>query len=104
MRRAWPGMARTIYGDHERFLATYYEPYPGEYRRGREGKGGGKVKGMEEGRRGEGRGGQERRGTGRKGEGGRGGEGRAIRRGEEREGEERGGGGGEGRGWEGRRG
>uniref|UniRef100_H2YF71 Propionate--CoA ligase n=1 Tax=Ciona savignyi TaxID=51511 RepID=H2YF71_CIOSA len=29
--RPWPGMARTIYGDHERFLDTYFRPYPGFY-------------------------------------------------------------------------
>ncbi len=27
----WPGMARTIYGDHERFLQTYFTTYPGTY-------------------------------------------------------------------------
>ncbi|NWX02962.1 ACS2L synthetase, partial [Caloenas nicobarica] len=27
--RAWPGMARTIYKDHKRFLETYLTPYPG---------------------------------------------------------------------------
>lgn len=26
-----PGMARTIYGDHERFMDVYYRPYPGYY-------------------------------------------------------------------------
>ncbi|KAL4237994.1 Acetyl-coenzyme A synthetase 2-like [Mactra antiquata] len=31
IRRPWPGMARTIYGDHQRFLDTYYNPYPGVY-------------------------------------------------------------------------
>ncbi|XP_065827970.1 acetyl-coenzyme A synthetase 2-like, mitochondrial [Oscarella lobularis] len=31
IRGAWPGMARTIYGDHERFLNTYFRPYPGLY-------------------------------------------------------------------------
>ena len=31
VRRPWPGMARSIYGDHERFLETYYRPYPGTY-------------------------------------------------------------------------
>ena len=25
-------MARTIYGDHQRFLATYFQSYPGELR------------------------------------------------------------------------
>ena len=29
--RAWPSMARTIWGDHERYLATYWEPIPGVY-------------------------------------------------------------------------
>jgi len=27
----WPGIARTIWGDHERYLATYLKPYPGKY-------------------------------------------------------------------------
>lgn len=27
----WPGMARTILNDHQRYLATYMEPYPGYY-------------------------------------------------------------------------
>lgn len=27
----WPSMARTIYGNHERFLETYYTAYPGNY-------------------------------------------------------------------------
>ncbi|NWU19879.1 ACS2L synthetase, partial [Dyaphorophyia castanea] len=27
--QAWPGMARTIYNDHNRFLETYLTPYPG---------------------------------------------------------------------------
>jgi len=30
-KRSWPGMARTIYGDHERFVNTYFTPYPGYY-------------------------------------------------------------------------
>ncbi|NWZ76531.1 ACS2L synthetase, partial [Poecile atricapillus] len=29
--QAWPGMARTIYNDHKRFLETYLTPYPGFY-------------------------------------------------------------------------
>ena len=29
--RPWPGMARTIYGDHARFLATYLQPFAGTY-------------------------------------------------------------------------
>jgi len=31
LAQPWPGMARTIYGDHQRFLKTYFEPYPGLY-------------------------------------------------------------------------
>jgi len=27
----WPGIARSIWGDHERYLATYLKPYPGKY-------------------------------------------------------------------------
>lgn len=27
----WPGMMRTLYGNHERFLETYLRPYPGMY-------------------------------------------------------------------------
>ena len=27
----WPSMARTIYGDHQRFMETYYNAYPGKY-------------------------------------------------------------------------
>ncbi|XP_078260791.1 acetyl-coenzyme A synthetase 2-like, mitochondrial [Rhinoraja longicauda] len=29
--KPWPGMARTIYGDHERFLTAYFKNYPGCY-------------------------------------------------------------------------
>ena len=29
--RSWPGQARTIYGDHERFIQTYFSTYPGKY-------------------------------------------------------------------------
>ena len=28
---AWPGMMRTVYGDHERFIDTYFRTYPGTY-------------------------------------------------------------------------
>ncbi|MFQ6605730.1 MAG: acetate--CoA ligase, partial [Fidelibacterota bacterium] len=28
---AWPGMMRTVYGDHERFKQTYFAMYPGYY-------------------------------------------------------------------------
>ncbi|XP_061292415.1 acetyl-coenzyme A synthetase 2-like, mitochondrial isoform X2 [Bos javanicus] len=31
LSQAWPGMARTIYGDHQRFLDAYFETYPGYY-------------------------------------------------------------------------
>ncbi|XP_044228114.1 acetyl-coenzyme A synthetase 2-like, mitochondrial [Thunnus albacares] len=27
----WPGMARSIYGDHQRFVDAYFKPYPGYY-------------------------------------------------------------------------
>ena len=27
----WPGMARTVHGDHDRFVQTYFTPYPGYY-------------------------------------------------------------------------
>uniref|UniRef100_A0A8C7CT64 Propionate--CoA ligase n=1 Tax=Oncorhynchus kisutch TaxID=8019 RepID=A0A8C7CT64_ONCKI len=27
----WPGMARTIFGDHKRFVDAYFKPYPGHY-------------------------------------------------------------------------
>ena len=28
---SWPGQMRTVYGDHERFLETYFSTYPGKY-------------------------------------------------------------------------
>jgi acetyl-CoA synthetase len=28
---SWPGMMRTVYGDHERFVETYFKTYPGKY-------------------------------------------------------------------------
>ncbi len=28
---SWPGQARTLYGDHARFIETYFKPYPGKY-------------------------------------------------------------------------
>lgn len=31
LTRPWPGMMRTIYGDHERFYTTYFTQYPGKY-------------------------------------------------------------------------
>ena len=27
----WPGQMRTVYGDHERFVMTYFSAYPGKY-------------------------------------------------------------------------
>lgn len=27
----WPGMARTIWGDHQRFIETYFSAFPGKY-------------------------------------------------------------------------
>jgi acetyl-CoA synthetase len=27
----WPGQARTVWGDHERFVSTYFSTYPGRY-------------------------------------------------------------------------
>jgi acetyl-CoA synthetase len=29
--RSWPGQARTVYGDHERFVLTYFSAYKGKY-------------------------------------------------------------------------
>ncbi len=31
MRFPWPGMARTIYGDHQRYRDTYFSTFPGKY-------------------------------------------------------------------------
>ena len=31
MNDAWPGMMRTLYGDHERFVDTYFSRVPGRY-------------------------------------------------------------------------
>ena len=28
---SWPGMMRTVYGDHERFIQTYFSTFPGTY-------------------------------------------------------------------------
>ncbi len=33
-RESWPGQARTIYGDHERFVETYFKKFPGYYASG----------------------------------------------------------------------
>jgi acetyl-CoA synthetase len=29
--RSWPGQMRTVYGDHQRFIDTYFKTYPGKY-------------------------------------------------------------------------
>ena len=31
LKRSWPGQARTIYGDHQRFVDTYFSAYKGYY-------------------------------------------------------------------------
>ncbi|XP_041352738.1 acetyl-coenzyme A synthetase 2-like, mitochondrial isoform X2 [Gigantopelta aegis] len=31
IKKPWPGLATTIYGDHQRFIDTYFKPYPGMY-------------------------------------------------------------------------
>ena len=31
IRSPWPGIARTLYGDHERFKEVYFSPFPGRY-------------------------------------------------------------------------
>ncbi|MCS6790916.1 MAG: acetate--CoA ligase [Bacteroidia bacterium] len=31
IKHSWPGQARTMWGDHKRFIDTYYAPYPGYY-------------------------------------------------------------------------
>lgn len=31
LMHSWPGQARSIYGDHERFIETYFKKYPGYY-------------------------------------------------------------------------
>jgi acetyl-CoA synthetase len=31
IKSSWPGQIRTVYGDHQRMLATYFKPYPGYY-------------------------------------------------------------------------
>ncbi|HET7130840.1 MAG TPA: AMP-binding protein, partial [Gammaproteobacteria bacterium] len=28
---SWPGQMRTVYGDHQRFIETYFKAYPGKY-------------------------------------------------------------------------
>ena len=31
LRDSWPGQMRTVYGDHKRFMNTYFKTYPGMY-------------------------------------------------------------------------
>jgi acetyl-CoA synthetase len=31
IKHSWPGQMRTVYGDHERFIETYFKMYPGLY-------------------------------------------------------------------------
>lgn len=31
IKRSWPGQMRTVFGDHERFIETYFKMYPGNY-------------------------------------------------------------------------
>ncbi len=31
IKHPWPGMMRTVYGDHQRFIDTYFKMYPGYY-------------------------------------------------------------------------
>ncbi|MCS3903072.1 acetyl-CoA synthetase [Methylohalomonas lacus] len=31
IKRPWPGIMRTVYGDHERFIDTYFKMFPGKY-------------------------------------------------------------------------
>jgi hypothetical protein len=31
IKKPWPGIARTVYGNHPRFLQTYFTTYPGYF-------------------------------------------------------------------------
>jgi len=31
IKDSWPGQARSVYGDHDRFIQTYFSTYPGSY-------------------------------------------------------------------------
>ena len=31
LKASWPGQMRTVYGDHQRFIDTYFKTYPGLY-------------------------------------------------------------------------
>lgn len=30
-KRPWPGISRSVFGDHGRFMSTYFSPYPGYF-------------------------------------------------------------------------
>jgi len=34
IKTSWPGQMRTVYGDHDRFIETYFKMYPGNYTTG----------------------------------------------------------------------
>ena len=34
IKHSWPGQMRTVYGDHDRFVSTYFATYPGYYMTG----------------------------------------------------------------------
>ncbi len=34
LKQSWPGQMRTVYGDHDRFIETYFKTYPGYYTTG----------------------------------------------------------------------
>ena len=34
IKRSWPGQMRTVFGDHERFVQTYFSTFPGRYMTG----------------------------------------------------------------------
>ena len=31
LKRSWPGQMRSVYGDHQRFIDTYFKTFPGKY-------------------------------------------------------------------------
>ena len=33
-KQPWPGMMRTVFGDHQRFETTYFKKFPGYYTTG----------------------------------------------------------------------
>ena len=34
IKNSWPGQMRTVWGDHERFIQTYFSTFPGKYMTG----------------------------------------------------------------------